>query len=145
MSTKSDNSPRVEPARRIAAIVYPGPLEQAFVDLEAEFQALARIAPDEYSLRDGEPVAPDGSVSIVTGGASIFLPLEGLIDVEAERSRIHREIEQVRGEISRAEAMLANEQFVARAPAQVVNGHRERLLIAQERLGLLESRLRDLG
>jgi valyl-tRNA synthetase len=134
----------VEPARRIAAIVYPGPITSAYMNLTKEFQSLARLDPDTYTIQDGEPVAPEGAVSIVTGGSSIFLPLAGMIDVAAERARLEREIEQVRGEIARAEGMLANEQFVSRAPDSVVEGHRERLRVAQERFALLEKRLHEL-
>jgi len=135
----------VEMARRIPAVVYPGALMAGYESLQAELVSLARLDADALELRQGEPEAQDGSVSIVTGGASIFLPLAGMIDVEAERGRITREIEQVEGEIARANGMLSNEQFVSRAPANVVEGHRTRLAAAEERLALLQARLADLG
>jgi valyl-tRNA synthetase len=68
-----------------------------------------------------------------------------MIDLEAERARITREIDQVESEISRANGMLANEQFVSRAPAAVVEGHRTKLAASEERLALLQARLADLG
>jgi valyl-tRNA synthetase len=135
----------VEPARRIAAVVYPGPQADVFTNLRDEFLSLARIDAQAFSVREGRPEAQKDSIAIVTGGASLFLPLSGLIDIEAERDRITREIDQVRAEIHRAEHMLANEQFVSRAPQSVVEGHRARLKSARERLELLEGRLRDLG
>lgn len=134
----------VEPGRRIAAIVYPGPLSGAFADLRRELWFLARIDSDSYEVRDGEPTTPDGAVSIVTGGSSIFLPLAGMIDTGAERARIERELEQMRGEIEKAQGLLSNQQFVSRAPEAVVAGHRERLRASLERQALLENRLRDL-
>ena len=88
---------------------------------------------------------PAGSVAIVSGSESIFLPLSGLIDVDAERARIVRDIEQVGAEIDRAKTMLSNEQFVSRAPEAVVEGHRAKLAAAEERLALLQARLADLG
>jgi valyl-tRNA synthetase len=135
----------VEPSRRIAAVVYSDSMEQAFAALRAEMVALARLDNDALELRSGQPEAQEGSIAIVTDAASIFLPLAGLIDVEAERGRIARDIEQVEGEISRAKGMLANEQFVSRAPANVVDGHRTKLAAAEERLALLQARLADLG
>ncbi|HEX5166932.1 MAG TPA: valine--tRNA ligase [Thermomicrobiales bacterium] len=135
----------VDTARRIPAIVYPGPATEAFDALRGELISLARLDADGLEYRAGEPEAQEGSVAIVSGVSSIFLPLKGMIDVEAERARITREIEQVEGEISRATAMLANEQFVSRAPANVVEGHRAKLAGAEERLALLQARLADLG
>jgi valyl-tRNA synthetase len=135
----------VETARRIPAIVYPGESTDAFDALRGELVSLARLDGDSLELRDGEPEAQEGSVAIVTGAASIFLPLAGMIDVDAERARITREIEQVESEISRANGMLANEQFVSKAPANVVEGHRTKLAAAEERLALLQARLADLG
>ncbi|MEX2315060.1 MAG: valine--tRNA ligase, partial [Thermomicrobiales bacterium] len=135
----------VETARRIPAIVYPGASSDAYGSLRSELVSLARLDGDGLELRDGEPQAQEESVSIVSGSASIFLPLAGMIDVDAARARITREIELVEGEIDRANGMLANEQFVARAPANVVDGHRSKLAAATDRKALLQARLADLG
>jgi valyl-tRNA synthetase len=136
---------QVEPGKRIPAVIYPGGLQTAFEDSIQEFHWLARTDPDAVEIRDGAPIAPDGSVSIVTGGASIFLPLVGLIDFAAERGRLQREIEETRAEIDRANAMLTNENFVSRAPGTVVDVQRKRLSAGEERLALLESRLAEIG
>ncbi|CAN5770376.1 valine--tRNA ligase [soil metagenome] len=136
---------QVEPAKRIPAVIYPGGLQTAFEDSIQEFHWLARTDPDAVEIRAGAPVAPDGSVSIVTGGASIFLPLAGLIDFEAERGRLEKEIGEAEAEIERASAMLSNESFVSRAPDNVVDVQRKRLSAGEERLALLESRLSELG
>jgi valyl-tRNA synthetase len=135
----------VETARRIPAVVYADTMHSAFESLRGELVSLARLDNDALELRSGEPEAQEGSIAIVTDAASIFLPLAGMIDVEAERARIAREIEQVEGEIARARGMLANEQFVSRAPANVVAGHRTKLAAAEERLALLQARRSDLG
>ncbi|MEX1157898.1 MAG: valine--tRNA ligase, partial [Thermomicrobiales bacterium] len=135
----------VETARRIPAIVYPGASSDAYGSLRSELVSLARLDGDGLELRDGEPQAQEESVSIVSGSASIFLPLAGMIDVDAARARITREIELAEGEIDRANGMLANEQFVARAPANVVDGHRSKLAAATDRKALLQARLADLG
>jgi valyl-tRNA synthetase len=135
----------VEPARRIAATIYPGELAAAYRALTDELQFLARVDADNFELRTGEPQALDNAISVVARGASIFLPLAGMVDQAAERARLERELDATRGEITRAEAMLGNQQFVSKAPEAVVNGHRTRLAAAGERLALLEERLRDLG
>ncbi|MGH9176457.1 MAG: class I tRNA ligase family protein, partial [Vicinamibacterales bacterium] len=135
----------VEPGRRIPAIIYPGARSAAFAALTDELVSLARLDGAALDLRSGEPEAQEGSVAIVTNGASIFLPLAAMIDVGAERLRIERELAAVNSEIDRATNALANEQFVARAPAQVVEGHRTKLEAARDRLVLLQARLADLA
>ncbi len=136
---------QVEPARRIPAVIYPGALQSAFEESIQEFHWLARTEPGAVELREGAPAAPSGSVSIVTGGASIFLPLSGLIDFEAERDRLTKEMGETQAEIERASVMLSNENFISRAPEKVVEVQRRRLAESQERLALLQSRLADIG
>jgi valyl-tRNA synthetase len=68
-----------------------------------------------------------------------------MIDVGAERKRLDAEIGEIQAEVARAEGMLANEQFVQRAPEHVVDGHRQRLTAARERLELLLTRRAAVG
>ncbi|MGH6915698.1 MAG: valine--tRNA ligase, partial [Geminicoccales bacterium] len=111
-----------------------------------ELQFLARVAEGSFELRGGTPEAPDGpSISIVSGGASIYLPLAGLVDLQAERERLTRDLQEARAEVGRANGMLENEQFVAKAPPHVVEQQQERLARATEQVGLLERRLDEIG
>lgn len=135
----------VDPARKIAAVVYPGPLSGAFTALKDELQFLARLDGDAYEVREGAPEAPENALAIVSGGATVYLPLTGMVDLAAERARIEKEIEDASAEVGRAEAMLSNESFVSKAPQKVVDVQRERLAAAQERLELLQRSLADLG
>ncbi len=63
----------------------------------------------------------------ITELGEIFLPLEGLIDVEAEKQRLTKEIEKLSKEVSKCEAKLSNASFVDRAPAEVVEQEKARL------------------
>ncbi|MGH1350482.1 MAG: valine--tRNA ligase [Methyloligellaceae bacterium] len=69
---------------------------------------------------------PQGSVQIVVDEATIALPLEGVIDVDAECSRLEREIEKVEKQVAGINAKLANEKFVANAPEAVVKEQKQR-------------------
>ncbi|WP_420431718.1 valine--tRNA ligase [Hyphobacterium sp.] len=71
--------------------------------------------------------APDGSAQIVVDEVTYALPLEGVIDFDAERARLDKEIAKIEGEITRLEKKLGNEKFVANAPEAVVAGEREKL------------------
>jgi valyl-tRNA synthetase len=135
----------VDPARRVQAVIYPGADYDAYRSLAAEVQSLARLDADSFDLGEGEPSAPGKSVAIVSGGATIYLPLAGMVDLAAERARIEKDIEGVRAEIGRIDSQLRNENFVSRAPANVVDAQRERLATAEERLMLLQKSLDELA
>ncbi|HEX8311395.1 MAG TPA: class I tRNA ligase family protein, partial [Chthoniobacteraceae bacterium] len=91
-----------------------------------------------YSPAPGTPTAP-------TPLGELFLPLEGLIDVQAERERIAREVEKVQSELLKVRAKLGNDTFVSGAPAKVVEEHRQRQADWSERLAQLERMQQALG
>ena len=64
-----------------------------------------------------------------------YLPLGELIDLEKERQRLDKEVQKVQSETKRAEGKLANQGFVSKAPAAVVEEERRKL---QENQALLE-------
>ena len=69
----------------------------------------------------------DDAVSIVVPGATVYLPLEDLVDFEQERERRKKEEERLNSEIKRAQGMLANERFTSKAPADKVQAERDKL------------------
>jgi valyl-tRNA synthetase len=102
-------------ARMILKPVIPG-----------DFAVLTRLANAE-PLEVNERYAPGTGVPMaVTPVGQIFLPLEGLIDVSAERERLCKEISKVEGDLVTVRKKLANDNFVQRAPANVVEEHRQR-------------------
>jgi valyl-tRNA synthetase len=84
-------------------------------------------------------------LTVVAGTVSATLPLADMVDLDAERSRLERELGEAKHERDRANAQLSNEAFVSRAPEKVVNVQRERLARATEQIELLERRLAGLG
>lgn len=88
---------------------------------------LALLAGAQSVTCDAAYEAPKGTPATLTPLGELFLPLEGLVDVDAERSRITKELEKISKEISKSEAKLGNPGFVDRAPAQVVDQERARL------------------
>jgi valyl-tRNA synthetase len=75
----------------------------------------------------------------------LFLPLEGLIDVEAEKSRLKKEIEKAESEISKVEQKLGNPNFAQKVPANVLDEHKQRLVEWQNKLAHAKAALAILG
>jgi len=88
---------------------------------EDTIERLARL--DDISFAKAPP---KGAAQIVLGEATAALPLAGIIDMGAERARLEREIEKSLAEIRKIDAKLANANFVAKAPPEVVEESRER-------------------
>jgi valyl-tRNA synthetase len=87
---------------------------------------------------------PAKSVQMIVRGTLACLPLEGIIDFAAEKARLAKEIDRLKGEAKKTEAKLANADFVARAPEEVVEENRERLAEARARQEKLAAALEKL-
>lgn len=91
--------------------------KSAFQNGTVYFEKLASAS--EVEVLD-EKEAPEGTISAVTKGAEIFIPLLDLIDLEKELERLAKEKEKLEKEIDRVEKKLSNEKFMSKAPESVV-------------------------
>ena len=89
---------------------------------------LARLS--EIAFADA---APKSSVQLIVRGEVAALPLEGIVDLAAETTRLQKEIQKLDGEIAKIDAKLGNADFLKRAPEEVVEEQRERKEEAEER------------
>jgi valyl-tRNA synthetase len=106
----------------------------------AEFvKRLARVG--EISFADS---APRGAVQLVVRGDVAALPLQGVIDLSAERARLAKEMTKCDADIARVDAKLGNPNFVARAPEEVVEEEKEKREEAQMRKAKLAEALQRL-
>jgi valyl-tRNA synthetase len=108
------------------------------LDEAVSFLARAEL---EYTVRGS---VPQPAFSALAGGYEVYLPLEGLVDVEKEISRLEAEISAAEKEIARSEGKLSNQQFISKAPAEVVEKERRILAEVTEKKRLAESRLEAL-
>ncbi len=106
---------------------------------------LALLAGAQSATADVAYAAPKGTPTALTPLGELFLPLEGLVDVDAERSRIGKELEKMEKEIAKSHAKLGNASFVDRAPAAVVDQERARLAEWEAKKAQLEQMLAALG
>ncbi len=101
---------------------------------------MARVS--ELSALSG--AMPGGSVQTVVDEATLVLPLEGIVDLKAERARLQRERERAAGEAAKVERKLGNAEFVAKAKPEVVEENRERLAAFLAEVRHLESAIEAL-
>jgi valyl-tRNA synthetase len=88
---------------------------------------------------------PPASAAVVTGAHEVFVPLAGMIDLDEERARLQKEIEQKQNFLGGVERKLRNEQFVTRAPEDVVQRERQKAADAKAEIEKLRANLDDLG
>jgi valyl-tRNA synthetase len=89
--------------------------------------------------------APKGTPTALTPLGQLFLPLEGLIDVEAERARVTKELAKADSELEKVRAKLADENFTTKVPAKVLDEHRQREADWQEKKAKLTEMMAALG
>ena len=106
--------------------------------------SLARLNDGKLRLAHTLVKKPAKALTMVVGGLEIYLPLEGMVDLAAERKRLTKEIEVLSAAIARSEGLLANEGFTRKAPVHVVDREREKLAANRERKAKLEERLKSL-
>ena len=82
--------------------------------------------------------APESATALV-GDMNLLIPLAGLIDKDAELIRLQKKIERAQQDVNVIEAKLGNQNFVARAPAEVVNKEKEKLADSQSALTSLQA------
>ncbi|NIV35753.1 MAG: class I tRNA ligase family protein, partial [Anaerolineae bacterium] len=133
----------VTPGKRIPALIAAGDAAVWLEEQRAVLCALAKLDSDQLSIQPAiEP--PDQAATVVVGDVACYLPLAGLVDLDAERERLSKSLTEIEGRIVRSEALLAGE-FAQRAPEQVVQRERDKLADLQARQAKLTEQLSTLG
>ena len=132
----------VSPGKQVALLVRGGgEVDCARLGrFDAALKFLSRI--ERIEVLEGEPPA---AAAARVGELDLFVPLEGLVDLDAERSRIDKELKRVAGELAKSQGKLASETFVANAPAAVVEQERTRLAEWTSQLDALKAQRARLG
>jgi valyl-tRNA synthetase len=130
------NVPPSKRAKLFVVTKYRETFERTAKILEKLASASEVIITDKYEA--------DDAVAIATEAGHLYIPLADVIDFEKERARLTLEMQKNAAEIERIEKKLANEGFVAKAPAAVIEGERAKLakyLETREALALAISKL----
>ena len=119
-------------------------------DRKAAFEAgrsyICKLAyAEELSVLDAAPENTEGMVSVVTDNARVFIPLAELVDLDAERARIGKELANAEKQLAAQIGKLSNENFVTRAPEAVVQLERDKKDKLEALIENLKASLASLG
>ena len=132
----------VKPGALIAAAIAAGSRE-AMVSAQAEtLCALARLDPARLIV-GASLDAPAQALTLVSGSLTAYLPLAELVDLDAERAKLNKELSETEAQIARSQTLLDG-PFAQRAPANVVQREREKLSELATRAERLRGRLAEL-
>jgi valyl-tRNA synthetase len=118
----------VEPGKKIIAYFAGGNYTEMLTRQQEILVTLARLDANQLTITPALSEKPAQSVSqVMSGGIEIYLPLAGMIDLAAEKQRLEKELIQLEKFIAASEGKLRNQNFVDKAPADVVQRERDRL------------------
>jgi valyl-tRNA synthetase len=133
----------VTPGKRIPALIAAGDAKEWLDEQRAVLCSLAKLDSNQLGIQPTiEP--PAQAATIVVGEAVCYLPLAAIVDLEAERERLSKELAEIAERIARSESLLAGE-FAQKAPEHVVQRERDKLGDLQAEQAKLEERLTALG
>ena len=115
---------RVEPARRITAHVQADAHRDLLDAQRGLFARLCNVG--EIDLMPPGSSAPERAATVVAADVTVYLPLADMVDLDAERERLRRELDELQQQIARSESLLQNENFVTRAKPEVVQRERDK-------------------
>ncbi len=118
--------------------------ENTLKTLETNRAYLERFCNPETLTMAIDIDTPEKAMTAVVTGAEIFLPLEGLINVEEEIARLEKELEKLNSEVERVQKKLSNKNFVEKAPAKVVEEERAKEKDYLEKRQVVQTRIQEL-
>jgi valyl-tRNA synthetase len=134
----------IKPAERIPVVVAAPDesLRRVFSAAREQISRLVRAS--EVSVAERLEAPKASARAVLSGGAELAVPLEGLIDFEQERRRLQREQEKLQAEAAKLEAQLSNPNFVSRAPVERVNEVRDRIAAIAQQSSQLQQTVENL-
>ncbi len=132
----------VEAGRLIDARIYAGELGSVISPYAGAIRVLAKA--EAVFIDKKEKQATDNALVLVLQESEVIIPMASMVDREAERQRLQKEIDEMQAEVSRLEKTLSNDAFLKKAPSVVVDKEKARLLSARDSLGRLQEHLEKL-
>lgn len=135
----------VPPSRKakIFIVADDAALRETFEKTREAYQNLAGAS--DVSVQADKNGIEDDAVSVVIPGATLYLPLEDLVDFEKEKERLLKEKERLVKELARSRGMLSNEKFLSKAPEAKVQEEKEKLAGYEQMMAQVEERLAQMN
>ncbi len=127
----------IAPSKEISLVMKLSPARHAdrLKQYEGYLQRLARVTSLSFISNGARPKL---AASAVVQGEELFIPLEGLIDLEFEKARLKKEIDRLNGVLNGIRTKLNNESFVAKAPKEVIEKEKEKQSIFEMNIEKLQ-------
>jgi len=132
---------KIDPAKKIPITVYGHKATDDLARNKTDIERLARVS--ELTLVEKGGKMPNAAADVVNG-IEIFIPLSGLVDTEKEKTRLKAEIEKSEQFIGSLKAKLDNKEFVANAPAAIVEKETARMAEVEDKVKKLKEQLKAL-
>ena len=129
------------PPNKKARVIIKGPEVGLIKKNEIYIKSLAQV---EEIISGNDVQKPKLSASSVVQNMEIFVPLEGLIDIEVEKARLEKEITRLEKQITGAERKLLNKDFLKRAPKEVIEREKQKSKDFQTNLDKVKANLSSL-
>jgi len=128
---------------RLAALIVSGDRTDLFESRRAEIAHLARLDRDRLHIAPSLKAIPQKALSLVQASATIYLPFAQMVDLDAERARLKKELAEADALIKRSEGMLKSD-FARKAPDAVVQKERDKLTALKEKQVKLGEQIKAL-
>jgi len=131
----------VDPAKQIHAVIYAAKYKDFLEQKREPLMRMARLGELEI-FEKGEKL--DHAIALLTNELEIYLPLHEMIDIDKERARLEKELENLKGFEKTLKGKLENEGFVKSAPKEVVEKEKKRLEETTNSIKKIKSELAEL-
>ena len=131
----------VAPSKKTKIFVVSDDEEERRIFEEGELFFASLSHSSEITVKSDRSGISDDAVSVIIPKAVIYIPLEELVDMSAEKDRLMKELKRLEGELSRSKGMLSNEKFLSKAPKEKIREEEDKLQKYQQTYEQIVERL----
>jgi valyl-tRNA synthetase len=132
---------KVESNKWIEAHIYAGDMAESIKGYYQTIQSLSQARPLEVNNIRHQGQSNDNDLVLVLKDCEVVIPLASMVDMEAEKARLQKELTEVKTNVERLEVRLNDASFTAKAPLAVVQKERDRLAAGKDKMERLQQQL----